>query len=272
MQAGDRWNQLRQIAADQFGLFTAHQARVCGVRRYELARKADAGLLWRAHHGIYAFSDESARKHPYEDWAAQWLALLPGGEISERRAAPDAIVSHQSAAQILELGTIVSHSRLHLSGPRRINVRAQNVSAHRCQVGLQGADWELVDGLPVATAARVIDDLTAACLDGSHLGIAIEDALQRGLADIDDVHARLNRHARAWNADSGAELTRRLLMATGAPVSHIGIRNQSLSVSSGRDGACTSMPGSRGDGTIDLLTQNVSVSGVAGKLLPASGR
>ncbi|RIR15190.1 type IV toxin-antitoxin system AbiEi family antitoxin domain-containing protein [Mycobacteroides abscessus] len=215
MRSSDRWGLLRNRAAEQFGLFTAHQARMLGVKRYELARMTHAGLLWRAHHGVYAFGDESGQKHPYEDWAAQWLALRPGVEIAQRRAAPDAIVSHQSAAEILELGTIVSHSCLHLSGPRRINVRAPNVSTHRCRIGPQGWDWELVDGLPVATAARIIEDLAATGVDGSHLGIAIEDALHRGLVSADEVHARLNRRARAWNASGGKELTQRLLTSAG---------------------------------------------------------
>ena len=34
-----------------------------------------SGVLWRAHHGVYAFTEDAAAKHPYEDWAAQWLAL-----------------------------------------------------------------------------------------------------------------------------------------------------------------------------------------------------
>ncbi|SKS49840.1 Uncharacterised protein [Mycobacteroides abscessus subsp. abscessus] len=210
-----RWSQLRVIAAGQFGLFTAHQARALRVRRYELARAAAAGQLWRAHHGVYAFTDESAHKHPYEDWAAQWLALRPAADISVRRGSPDAVISHQSAAEILDLGTIVSHDILHLSGPRRINVRSARVLAHRQSVGECDADWQLVEGLPVATAAKVIEDLAAAGIDGSHLGIAIEDALHRGLAGVDSIHARLDRHANTWNARNGTELAQRLMTLAG---------------------------------------------------------
>lgn len=215
MKLDGRWSLLRGIAAGQFGLFTAHQARALRVRRYELARATDAGQLWRAHHGVYAFTDESAHKHPYEDWAAQWLALRPAADIGERLSSPDAVISHQSAAEILDLGTIVSHDILHLSGPRRINVRSARVLAHRQPVGECDADWQLIEGLPVATAARVIEDLAAAGVDGSHLGIAIEDALHRGLADVDDIHARLDRHAAAWNASSGTELARRFMTSAG---------------------------------------------------------
>ncbi|SHY88654.1 Uncharacterised protein [Mycobacteroides abscessus subsp. bolletii] len=215
MRLDGRWGQLRVIAAGQFGLFTAYQARVLRVRRYELSRMADAGQLWRAHRGIYAFTDESAHKHPYEDWAAQWLALRPAVGIGERLVSPDAVISHQSAAEILDLGTIVSHDILHLSGPRRINVRSPHVLAHRQPVGKRGTDWQLVEGLPVATAAQVIEDLAAAHIDGSHLGIAIEDALHRGLTDIDEITARLDRHARAWNVRGGGQLTQRLMASAG---------------------------------------------------------
>lgn len=215
MQPDGRWERLRQIAANQFGLFTAHQVRALRVRRYELSRMADAGQLWRARHGVYAFTDESADKYPYEDWAAQWLALRPAADVGERRGDPDVVISHQSAAEILDLGTIVSHDILHLSGPRRINVRSARVLAHRQPVGECDADWQLVEGLPVATAPRVIEDLAAAHIDGSHLGIAIEDALHRGLADVDDIHARLDRHANTWNARNGTELALRLLTSAG---------------------------------------------------------
>ncbi|SHX65634.1 type IV toxin-antitoxin system AbiEi family antitoxin domain-containing protein [Mycobacteroides abscessus] len=211
----ERWSRLRVIAAGQFGLFTAHQARTLRVRRYELTRAAAAGQLWRAHHGVYAFTDESAHKHPYEDWAAQWLALRPAADISVRRDNPDAVISHQSAAEILDLGTIVSHDILHLSGPRRINVRSRTVFTHQRPIGERGTDWQLVEGLPVTTAAKVIEDLAAAGVDGSHLGIAIEDALHRGLADVDDIHARLDPHASIWGARNGAELAQRLMMSAG---------------------------------------------------------
>ncbi|RIT31405.1 hypothetical protein D2E73_08580 [Mycobacteroides abscessus] len=215
MQCGDRWSALRQIASTQFGLFTAHQARALRVRPHELARMADAGQLWRAHRGVYAFSDDSADKHPYEDWAAQWLALRPSANIDERLAEPDAVISHQCAAEILSLGTIVCHGQLHLSGPRRIGVRAQNVSTHRCAVGRRGIDWELAEGLPVSTAGRVISDLASGPMDGSHLGIAIADALERRLIGATALYARLDRHARAWDANDGAELAHRLMRSAG---------------------------------------------------------
>ena len=49
---------------------------------------------------MYAFTEDAAAKHPYEDFAAQWLALRPGADIAERRAHPDVIISHQSAAAV----------------------------------------------------------------------------------------------------------------------------------------------------------------------------
>lgn len=216
MRCDRRWDWLRQIAADQFGLFTSHQGQAIRVRRYELARAARSGLLWRAHHGVYAFADDSANKHPYEDWAAQWLALRPQALIGDRLANPDAVISHQSAAEMLALGTIVSHNKLHLSGPRRINVRARTVFTHRRPIGERGVDWQLLEGLPVSTAARVIEDLAAAHIDGSHLGIAITDAIHGALADINEIHARLDRYSDAWNASSGIDLTRRLITASAA--------------------------------------------------------
>lgn len=217
MRCGKRWSALRQIAAGQFGVFTTYQARIHAVRRDELARMTDNGELWRVRHGVYAFSDSAACKHPYEDWAAQWLALRPASEIDGRRTDPDAVISHQSAAEILELGTIVSHGLLHLSAPRRIRARDTRVRTHQCPLGVRGVDWDLAEGLPVSTAARVIGDLAAAAVDGSHLGIAIADALERDLVSAADLHLRLERHARAWGNASGAELAQRLMRSATHP-------------------------------------------------------
>lgn len=116
------WGRLHALAADQFGLFTAAQARQHGVARYELGRRITSGDLFRAHHGVYGFDEDSAGMFAYEDWAA----LRPSMDVELRRTDPDCVVSHDSAAVIRELGAIVSRG-LFLTGPRRINTRSTRV-------------------------------------------------------------------------------------------------------------------------------------------------
>lgn len=211
----DRWNRLREIAAGQCGLFTAAQARRERVQRYELARATIGGQLTRAHHGVYAFTDASAEKHPFEDWAAQWLALEPEADIGARLVDPDTVISHHCAAEIQDLGTIVSAGRLHLTSVRRIGVQSKNVSAYRRPIGQRGHDWNVVAGLPVSSPGRIIEDLTAGAVDGSHIGTVIADAIAEGLLDYESAAKRLEPYASRRGESSGAALVARFTAAAG---------------------------------------------------------
>lgn len=214
MADGQVWGRLREMAAGQFGLFTAAQARQHGVARYELTRRIDSGELFRAHHGVYGFTADSATMFAFEDWAAQWLALRPEADIAQRRADPDCVISHDSAAVIQELGTIVARG-LFLTGPRRINARSVRVHAYRRDIGECGLDWDVVKGLPVSTPGRIIADLARDDLDGAHQGAVIADVLDEGLLTLDEVGARLDPFAHRWNEPDGAELARRFLADAG---------------------------------------------------------
>lgn len=217
MADGQAWGRLREVAAGQFGLFTAAQARQHGVARYELARRADSGELFRAHRGVYGFTEDSAGMFAFEDWAAQWLALRPEADIDRRRDDPDCVISHDSAAVIRELGTIVARG-LFLTGPRRINTRSARVHAYRRDIGERGVDWDVVDGLPVAMAGRIIADLARDDLDGAHQGTVIADVLEQGLLTLDEVGARLDPFAHRWDAVDGAALAQRFLVDAGRPL------------------------------------------------------
>ncbi len=218
MADAQAWGRLHTLAAGQFGLFTAAQARHHGVPRYELARRAAAGELFRAHHGVYGFAEDSAGMFTFEDWAAQWLALRPEDDIERRRADPDCILSHDSAAVIRELGTIVARG-LFLTGPRRINTRSPRVHSYRRDIGARGVDWDVVEGLPVATPGRIIADLARDDLDGAHQGTVIADVLDSGLLTIDEVGARLDPFAHRWDEPHGVALAHRFLTAAGRPSS-----------------------------------------------------
>lgn len=213
----EAWGRLHALAAGQFGLFTAAQARQHGVARYELARRTACGELFRAHHGVYGFTEDSAGMFAFEDWAAQWLALRPDEDIERRRADPDCVISHDSAAVIQELGTIVARG-LFLTGPRRINTRSARVHAYRREIGARGVDWDIVEGLPVATPGRIIADLARDDLDGAHQGTVIADVLDAGMLTLDEVGARLDPFAHRWGEADGAALVQRFLAAAGRPL------------------------------------------------------
>jgi hypothetical protein len=216
MSDAQAWGRLHALAAGQFGLFTAAQARHHGVARYELARRAQSGVLFRAHHGVYGFAADSAGMFAFEDWAAQWLALRPDDDIERRRAAPDCILSHDSAAVIRELGTIVARG-LFLTGPRRIAIRSARVHTYRRDIGERAVDWDIVEGLPVAMPGRIIADLARDDLDGAHQGAVIADVLDARLLTMEEVGARLDSFAHRWGESDGVGLAHRFLVAAGRP-------------------------------------------------------
>lgn len=194
-------SELREVADSQFGLFTAAQARARGVERYELARATHREVLRRVHHGVYAFV-ESDHWCTFEDWAAQWLALDPSADIRTRRRRPGAIVSHQTAAAIQNLGSITTNW-LTLSGPQRINVRAERTRAYRRPLGRAGVDWHLYEGLPVATPLRIVDDLAREVIDGGHLGTVVEQCLDEDLLTREQLNAVCAPHAHRWHQPAG---------------------------------------------------------------------
>lgn len=201
------WSWLHDLAADQFGLFTSAQAEARGISHDELHRRTDSGRLFSAHPGVYGFSDAAADMLPYTDWAATWLALNPDRDIASRRCAPDFIVSHDSAASIRELGTVVSYG-LYLTGSQDIAAASglSRIHFYQRDIGVGGVDWDLVEGLPVATPSRIITDLAADRIDGSHLGTVIADVVEEGLLTISEVSALLAPFASHWSEPSGVAL------------------------------------------------------------------
>ncbi|MGJ6127273.1 type IV toxin-antitoxin system AbiEi family antitoxin domain-containing protein [Mycolicibacterium sp. Y3] len=184
----DLWSSMSDLSSSQFGLFTAAQARRRDIPGYQLARYARTGRIVRVRHGVYAFAGNDSDH--LQAWAAQWLALLPDADIEVRRAYPDCIVSHESAAVIRELGDFQSVP-LCLTGPRAIRVKSNTVRTYRREIGPRGADWDLVDGLPVASPARIIADLARKGIHQAEQLAVIEGALSSGLVSRDEVTAQL---------------------------------------------------------------------------------
>lgn len=209
--------KLRELSKRQWGLFTAAQARQYGIAASELARRANTGELFRAHRGVYGFTEDTVDMVLFENWAAQWLALKPAADIDARRAAPDCILSHASAASIRELGSIVSYG-LFLTGPRRINVRSPQVHTYTRDIGARGVDWDIFEGLPVATPGRIVADLARADLDGSHQGTVISDIIEEGLMTLEEVGKRLDPYASRWGSPNGIELAQRFAAGACRPL------------------------------------------------------
>ena len=89
------------------------------------------------------------------------------------------------------------------------------VHAYRRDIGACGIDWDITEGLPVATPGRIIADLARDDLDGSHQGTVIADVLEQGLLPLPEVGARLEPFAGQWSEPDGNALACRFLAAAG---------------------------------------------------------
>ncbi|MFI5844463.1 type IV toxin-antitoxin system AbiEi family antitoxin domain-containing protein [Catenuloplanes sp. NPDC051500] len=188
-----------ELASDQWGLVTVRQARLLDVTPQSMAKMALAGGLVRIAHGIYRLVGSPSHEH--EELRAAWLSLDPARTAGERILDPDVeMVSHRSAARVRGLGDLAADV-MEFTVPRRRQSRRHDVRLHRGAV--TEVDWNLVDGLPVAMAARTIDDLAAERVDRGHLSGIVRDALSRGQAQPDELVRVLARHTRAYGMGVG---------------------------------------------------------------------
>jgi hypothetical protein len=206
-----------ELAAGQWGLVTAAQARAVGVGPRRLARLAEVGALERVRHGVYRVS--GAPGDQYDELRAAWLALDPTRTVGQRVAEPDVqVVSHRSAAWLHGLGDL-DVSYLEFSSPVRKQSRDGQVRIHRRHLSTH--EWTRVQGLPVTTVAVTIQDLAAARIDGGHLAGVVRDAVTTYHLDVAVVARALAPFAHHYGAPlgQGAVLLRRLLIEAGVPES-----------------------------------------------------
>jgi predicted transcriptional regulator of viral defense system len=164
---------LTPIAAEQAGMVTSRQARRVGVPHMVMVQLSRAGDLRRLRRGVYAMAHGRAT-HPREDLLAAWLAVT-GDELPwQRDATPRGIISHQTAAALHGLGTII---------PGWPEITTARQAGQRPGIRFHTApfdpeDWGWLDvgeiRVPVTTPGRTIVDLL---LDGEEL-----DYLERAVA------------------------------------------------------------------------------------------
>lgn len=163
--------RLFDIASEQHGYFTADQARACGFTWDLLSHHAHSGRFRRIRRGLYRLRDypSSAR----EDVVAAWLAL--GKDL--------AVVSHESALDLLGLSDIIPDA-VHLVVPRsrRHLPRLPGAVIHTTTRPLRAEDVTVRDGIRLTAAARTILDAAEAGAAPEQIGMAVRQAIQRGLA------------------------------------------------------------------------------------------
>jgi predicted transcriptional regulator of viral defense system len=165
-------HKLFEIAASQYGLFTAKQAIEAGFKKNNHPYHVRAGNWVREWHGIYRL----VRFPPHPD---SELALWTLWSY-DRSGKPQAIYSHETALQIFDISDLMP-AKLHITVPN--NFRKQPPKClvmHRGQIPEQ--DIEFRDEFWVTKPLRTLFDLiTTDSVSRDILRQALRESLQRGL-------------------------------------------------------------------------------------------
>lgn len=157
------------MASGQAGYFTTEQAAADGFSSALLTHHTKTGRFLRVGRGLYRLRDYPSE--PGEEIVAAWL-----------RQAPGAVVSHESALELLDLSDVIA-DRVHLTVPRerRRLVSQAGVRIHTTTHPLSDADVISRHGVRLTAPARTIADVAAAGLAPDQVSAAVNQALRRGL-------------------------------------------------------------------------------------------
>lgn len=161
---------LFDLASSQGGYFTAAQATDCGYSRSLLAHHAGSGKFRRTKHGLYRLVEFPSS--PHEEVIATWLAA----------GKDEAIVSHESALDLMELSDVIPDS-IHITVPRSRRYRTSfpGVTIHTTTRDIQRSDTTVVEGIRISNATRSIVDSADYGTAPEQVISAVKQALDRGL-------------------------------------------------------------------------------------------
>ncbi len=125
----------------------------------------------RVRRGLYHFRQFPSA--PREEVVAAWLTMGP----------KDAVVSHESALELLGLSDIVPN-RIHILVPRirRSRRPVPGVAVHTTLDPLSRNEIVVRSGIPVTAASRAIVDAADIGTAPDQVALAVKQAIERGLA------------------------------------------------------------------------------------------
>ena len=174
-------DRLYTLAEAQGGYLNAQQAIEAGVPRSTLTYHArEGGTLERVGHAVYRLRRFPSSQH--EHVIPAWLAL----------ARADAVVSHVSALELLELTDLIA-DEVHVTLPRakRGSTVPDGVRAHYSDRPTGGRDRRRVLGVPVTGVERTIADVVRSGGWTEQVDLAVRQALQRGQTTLPRLSERL---------------------------------------------------------------------------------
>lgn len=198
MRRHEALEALLEAASEQGGYVTAAQATRLGLARDDIARLVESRDLQRVRRGVFRMRHAQTQ---HEDDIAAWLHFERDRLPWERRGATNVVLSHESAAALHRLGTII---------PQRPTVTVLPYSGRSPHVTdivvrrapLRDDDWAWSDigqvELPVTTPARTIVDLLLDKQEPSYVLRATSEALAESLTSRDEMmDAARHRKSRA---------------------------------------------------------------------------
>jgi len=165
------------VAENQAGYFTAQQAHSAGFSRERISYYVATGRFSRVQRGVYRLVQFPSS--PYEDLFIAWL-----------KTGPNSVISHDSALYLYKLSDVLP-SENHVIMPRTGSRRRKGIRLHTNRLSQDEVTQR--EGLPVTTAARTIIDVTASGLAEEQIGNAVNEAIQLGLTDRDELLSQASR-------------------------------------------------------------------------------
>lgn len=156
------------LAEPQHGYFTTRQAREVGVDARAIVMMARRGTVERVRRGVYRIA-----RFPESPLGQYMEAVLWPHGIR-------AVVSHESALVLHDLSD-VNPASVHITVPRMFRIRRRIPSVLTVHhADLEPGDQEVIDGIPVTTPYRTIDDCARAHLSPALLRQAVRDGGRLG--------------------------------------------------------------------------------------------
>lgn len=172
------------IASEQAGYFTTTQARDAGFSSPLIRHHVRTGRFMHVARGLYRLRDYPST--PREEVLAAWLRL-----------APKAVVSHESALDILGLSDAIPNA-IHLTVPRTFRklTSLPGVTIHTTVRPVRPSDIVNRDGIRLTNAARTIADVVEAGLAPDQVEFAVRSAIDRGFATPRQLRAAASNRGR----------------------------------------------------------------------------
>lgn len=152
------------LAENQAGYFTVHQATQAGLSHRVLSYHVSSGDLERVAHGVYRWTPFPQHRFGDVIAAAMWVGS-------------GAAASHETALAVYELAAAMP-AAIHLTTPRQFRGRRRGVVVHHAP--LSPAEIRQFDSVPVTTPARTLIDVARGS-DPSLARQATSEALEQGL-------------------------------------------------------------------------------------------